>query len=167
MKSNSLKNKHSKGLNDKVIISSEYYENDRPSFICSFCNQVLIKLTDAGQNNTTYYITSKEFTICKTIADTLWDQGDALYIEILARIKSNDGNPFESPEDIEDTIKVLIEKRIVRSQTEFIHYGDGKKRKFRPEKVLKLRDKIEAEVHQILSKEFNSSMNQAFFDSMR
>jgi hypothetical protein len=40
---------------DKVIISSEYYENDRPSFICSFCNQTLIRLTDAGQNNTTFW----------------------------------------------------------------------------------------------------------------
>jgi hypothetical protein len=109
-------------------------------------------------------ITSKEFTLCKTIADTLWDQGDALYIEILARVKSNTGSPFESPEDIEDTIKVLIEKGIVRSQTKFIRYGD---RKSSPEKVLKLRDDIEEEVYQIIWKEFNSFMNQAFFDSAR
>src|SRR5215208_1735060 len=40
---------------DKVIISSEYYENDRPSYICSFCNQTLSRLTDAGQNNHTYW----------------------------------------------------------------------------------------------------------------
>jgi hypothetical protein len=40
---------------EKVIISSEYYENDRPSYICSFCNQTLIRLTDAGQNNTTFW----------------------------------------------------------------------------------------------------------------
>jgi hypothetical protein len=40
---------------DKVIISTEYYENDRPSFICSICNQTLIRLTDAGQNNTTFW----------------------------------------------------------------------------------------------------------------
>jgi hypothetical protein len=40
---------------DKVIISSEYYENDRPSFICSICNQTLIRLTDAGLNNTTFW----------------------------------------------------------------------------------------------------------------
>jgi hypothetical protein len=40
---------------EKVIIASEYYENDRPSCICSFCNQTLIRLTDSGQNNTTYW----------------------------------------------------------------------------------------------------------------
>jgi hypothetical protein len=40
---------------EKVIISSESYENDRPSYICSFCNQTLIRLTDAGLNNTTYW----------------------------------------------------------------------------------------------------------------
>jgi DNA-directed RNA polymerase subunit RPC12/RpoP len=40
---------------DKVVISSEYYENDRPSYICSFCNQTLIRLTDAGQNNTAFW----------------------------------------------------------------------------------------------------------------
>jgi DNA-directed RNA polymerase subunit RPC12/RpoP len=27
----------------------------RPSYICSFCNQTLIRLTDSGQNNTTYW----------------------------------------------------------------------------------------------------------------
>src|SRR5919106_3289215 len=41
--------------NDKVVISSEYYENDMPSYICSFCNQTLIRLTDAGLNNTTFW----------------------------------------------------------------------------------------------------------------
>jgi tagatose-1,6-bisphosphate aldolase len=110
-------------------------------------------------------ITSKELTICKTIADTLWDQGEAPYVEILARVKNNLGNPFESPEDIEDTIKVLIEKGIVIFQTKFIQYGDGKK--FRPEKVLKLRDNTEAEVVKIICKEFNSFINQAFFDKTR
>jgi DNA-directed RNA polymerase subunit RPC12/RpoP len=40
---------------DKSIISSEYYENNRASYICSFCNQTLIRLTDAGQNNSTYW----------------------------------------------------------------------------------------------------------------
>ncbi len=59
----------------------------------------------------------KEFTICKTIADTLWDLGDAPYVEILARVKNKAGNPFESLKDTEDTIKVLIKKGIVRSQT--------------------------------------------------
>ena len=112
-------------------------------------------------------ITSKEYNICKTIADTLWDLGDAPYIEILARVKSNISNPFESTEDIEDTIKVLIEKGMVRSQTKLIQYGDRKKWKFRREKILKLSDDIEAEVFQIIWKEFNSFMNLAFFDSIR
>lgn len=40
---------------DKVTISSEYYENVRPSFICSICNQTLVRLTDAGGNNNTYW----------------------------------------------------------------------------------------------------------------
>jgi hypothetical protein len=47
--SNSLNNK------DKVIISSEYYEDDRPSYICSICNRTLNRLSDAGGNNQTYY----------------------------------------------------------------------------------------------------------------
>ena len=48
----------SKIKDDKVVISSEYYENDRPSYICSFCNQTLIRLTDAGMNNQTYWCRS-------------------------------------------------------------------------------------------------------------
>jgi hypothetical protein len=85
----------------------------------------------------------------------------------LARVKSKVGNPFENPEDIEDTIKVLIEKGIVSSQTKFIWYRDGKKWKSRPEKFLKLREEIEEEIYQIIWKEFNSFINQAFFDSTR
>src|ERR687892_1131237 len=42
---------------DKVVISSEYYENDRPSYLCSFCNCTLSKLQDAGQNNIMYFCT--------------------------------------------------------------------------------------------------------------
>jgi hypothetical protein len=112
-------------------------------------------------------ITPKEFTMCKTIADTLWDLGDAPSVEILARVKNKVGNPFESPEDIEDTIKVLIEKGIVISQTKFIQYGGSSKWKFRPEKFLKLREEIEEEIYQIIWKEFNSFVNQAFCDNMR
>ena len=41
--------------NDKVVISSEYYENDRPSYICSFCNQTLIRLTDSSQQNSAFW----------------------------------------------------------------------------------------------------------------
>jgi hypothetical protein len=45
----------SKRNEDKVTISSEYYENIKPSYICSICNQTLVKLTDAGGNNNTYW----------------------------------------------------------------------------------------------------------------
>jgi hypothetical protein len=41
---------------DKVIIASEQYTGeDRPSYICSFCNQTLIRLTDSGMNNNTFW----------------------------------------------------------------------------------------------------------------
>jgi hypothetical protein len=39
----------------KSVISSEYYKNDKPIYICSFCNQTLSRLTDAGLNNSTYW----------------------------------------------------------------------------------------------------------------
>ena len=42
---------------DKVVISSEFYKNDRPSYLCSWCNCTLSKLQDAGKNNTTYFCT--------------------------------------------------------------------------------------------------------------
>jgi hypothetical protein len=42
---------------DKVVISSEYYKNNRPSFICSFCNCTLSKLTDNSHQNPSFYCT--------------------------------------------------------------------------------------------------------------
>src|ERR671912_1193875 len=42
---------------DKIVISSEFYKNDRPSYLCSWCNCTLSKLQDAGKNNTTYFCT--------------------------------------------------------------------------------------------------------------
>jgi hypothetical protein len=50
--------KSNKKDNDKVVISSEFYENDRPSYICSSCNQTLIRLTDAGMSNTAFWCKS-------------------------------------------------------------------------------------------------------------
>ena len=49
--------KRKSGLNydDKIVISSEYYENDRPSYICSICNRTLSRLSDTGGNNSTYW----------------------------------------------------------------------------------------------------------------
>ena len=39
-----------------VTISSEYYKDDRPSYICSICNQgPLSRLSDASGNNSTYW----------------------------------------------------------------------------------------------------------------
>src|SRR5919106_3861335 len=40
---------------DKSVISSEYYTNLRPEYLCSICNITLVRLTDAGQNNQTYW----------------------------------------------------------------------------------------------------------------
>jgi DNA-directed RNA polymerase subunit RPC12/RpoP len=40
---------------DKVIISSEYFEDTRPSYICSICNQTLIRLTDSSMQNTAFW----------------------------------------------------------------------------------------------------------------
>lgn len=37
--------------NDKNIISSEYFENSKPCYICSICNRILSRLSDADQNN--------------------------------------------------------------------------------------------------------------------
>jgi hypothetical protein len=46
---------YTKPSNDKIIISSEYYENERPPYICSFCNQTLSRLTDSSGQNNTYW----------------------------------------------------------------------------------------------------------------
>ena len=46
---------HDKPDDDKIIISSEYFANDRPSYICSICNRTLSRLSDAGGNNSTYW----------------------------------------------------------------------------------------------------------------
>src|SRR5829696_4389666 len=44
-----------KGEPDKVVISPEFYKNDGPTYLCSFCNCTLSKLQDDGQNNTTFW----------------------------------------------------------------------------------------------------------------
>ena len=46
---------YAKPNDDKVIISSEYSQGERPSFICSICNRTLSRLTDGGGNNSTYW----------------------------------------------------------------------------------------------------------------
>jgi uncharacterized Zn ribbon protein len=48
--------KISKPKDDKVVISSEYYTNEiKPSFLCSFCNQTLVRLTDSSLQNTSFW----------------------------------------------------------------------------------------------------------------
>jgi hypothetical protein len=40
---------------DKVIVSSEYFEDTTPSYIRSICNQTLIRLTDSSMQNTAFW----------------------------------------------------------------------------------------------------------------
>ena len=50
-KPNTNKNK------DIITIGDEYSGEDRPVYLCSWCNCTLSKLQDAGKNNTTYFCT--------------------------------------------------------------------------------------------------------------
>lgn len=41
---------------DKTVIVGELFEGeDRPEYLCSFCNITLVRLRDASQQNTTYW----------------------------------------------------------------------------------------------------------------
>ena len=42
---------------DIVTIGDEWTGEDRPSYLCSWCNCILSKLQDAGKNNITYFCT--------------------------------------------------------------------------------------------------------------
>jgi hypothetical protein len=42
---------------DIITIGDEYSGEDRPVYLCSWCNCTLSKLQDAGKNNTTYFCT--------------------------------------------------------------------------------------------------------------
>jgi DNA-directed RNA polymerase subunit RPC12/RpoP len=44
-----------KPRDDKSIISDEYFKSEKPSYLCSWCSQNLVKLMDASHNNTTYW----------------------------------------------------------------------------------------------------------------
>jgi uncharacterized CHY-type Zn-finger protein len=46
---------YDKPNDDKVIISSEYLKDERPSFICSICNRTLTRLTDSSLQNTSFW----------------------------------------------------------------------------------------------------------------
>ena len=51
----SMENRGKQARDDKVVVSSEYYENQKPSYICSICNRTLSRLSDAGQHNSMYF----------------------------------------------------------------------------------------------------------------
>jgi hypothetical protein len=105
----------------------------------------------------------KEFAICRTIADTLWDlEGHALYLEVQERAKHNLSMLFEDANEIEAVIKGLIQNGIVRLETTYTWYGGGERWDLWPEKVLRLGDDVESQVYQIISKEFESAMEEAF-----
>jgi hypothetical protein len=42
---------------DIITIGDKYSGEDRPVYLCSWCNCTLSKLQDAGKNNTTYFCT--------------------------------------------------------------------------------------------------------------
>jgi hypothetical protein len=54
-KPNTNKNKNKN--KDIITIGDEYSGEDRPVYLCSWCNCTLSKLQDAGKNNTTYFCT--------------------------------------------------------------------------------------------------------------
>lgn len=51
-----MKVSKTKPFNDeKNIISSEFFEDPTPSYICSICQRTLSRLSDACQNNSMYF----------------------------------------------------------------------------------------------------------------
>ena len=105
----------------------------------------------------------KEFAICRTIADTLWDlEGHALYLEVQERAKHNLSMLFEDANEIEAVIKGLNRNGIVKFETIYTWYGGRDRWCPRPDKVLRLRNDIELEIHEIISKAFTVAMNEAF-----
>jgi hypothetical protein len=88
----------------------------------------------------------KEFAICRTIADTLWDlEGHADYLEVQERAKHKFAALFEDVNEIEVVIKRLAQNGIVRHETVYTWYGCRDRGDLRPDKVLRLRDDIERE----------------------
>ena len=46
---------YDKPNDDKGIISSEYFVDETPSFICSICNRTLTRLTDSSLQNISFW----------------------------------------------------------------------------------------------------------------
>jgi hypothetical protein len=108
----------------------------------------------------------KEFAICRTIADTLWDlEGHATYLEVQERAKLNLASLSEDVNEIQVVIKRLIQNKIVRLKTIYTWYGGRERWNLRPDKVLRLRDDIEHEIYEIIGKEFDAAVREAFFCS--
>jgi hypothetical protein len=106
----------------------------------------------------------KEFAICRTIADTLWDfEGHTTYLEVLERAKHNLAALFEDADEIEAVINRLIQNKIVKLQTIYTWYGRREGWDLRPDKVLKLREDIEQEIYEIIGKEFEAAVRESFF----
>jgi hypothetical protein len=99
-----------------------------------------------------YYpnLNHREFAICRTIADTLWDlEGHADYLEVRERAKLNLAALFEDVNEIEAVIERLVQNRIVRLETIYTWYGGQERWDLRPDKVLRLRADIEREIFKI------------------
>jgi hypothetical protein len=70
---------------------------------------------------------------------------------------------FEDVNEIQVIIKRLIQNKIVRLETIYTWYGRGERWDLRPDKVLILRDDIEHEIYEIIGKEFDAAVKEAFF----
>jgi hypothetical protein len=98
------------------------------------------------------HLNQKEFIICRTVADTSWDlSGRILYDEVLTRVEDNLLGAFEDMREIEPILKGLIHNGILKLKTIYTWYGSREKWSLRPYKILKLRNDIESEVHDIIS----------------
>jgi hypothetical protein len=103
----------------------------------------------------------KEFAICRTIADTLWDlDGHALYLEVQERAKRKFAALFKDVNEIEVVIKRLAQNGIVRLETIYTWYGSRDKWSLQPDKVVRLRDDIEREIYEIIWEEFDAAMKE-------
>jgi hypothetical protein len=96
----------------------------------------------------------KEFAICSTIADTLWDlEGHVTYLEVQERAKHSLAALFEDVNEIEAVIERLILNKIVRLETIYTWNGERERCELRPDKVLRLRDDIERKIFRIIGGE--------------
>jgi predicted transcriptional regulator len=104
----------------------------------------------------------KEFAICRTIVDTLWElEGHAFYLEVQERASHNFAALFEDVTEIEIVIKRLAKNGIVKLETIYTRYGSRDKWSLHADKGLRLRDDIEHEIYEIIWEEFDAAMKEA------